>query len=139
MPLKWGISSIAWLDTYYAKHNGARLCYVADNDASCIFHYDDNGNEIEPGWSCAESVNGAYNPLQCYGRDGDQVLDSLGMNYDVIESENNVARNLGFIIAIAVVFQLVYMIQAGMKANKSSSFVIKHTPHNSQQDTIVPG
>jgi ABC-type multidrug transport system ATPase subunit len=125
MPLKWGIGSIAWLDAYYAEYDGARLCYDEDNDTTCIFHYDNDGNKIEPGWSCADTVNGDYNPLQCYGREGEQVLDSLGMNYAAIESSNNVARNFGIMMAIALVFQFVYMFQAAIKANKSSFFVTK--------------
>jgi ABC-type multidrug transport system ATPase subunit len=121
MPLKWGIGSIAWLDADESTYSGAYLC-DPDIRSDCLMHYED-GQGITPGWSCSSTEGGAYNPLQCYGHSGEQVLESLGMNYDVVSKDDNIARNFGIIVAIAAGFQIVYMVLAVMKCAAVSKIV----------------
>ena len=135
MPLKWGISSIAWLDAYDAEYNGAYLCESADRN-DCLFHYED-GVATEPGWSCSKNQGGVYNPLQCYGRTGDQVLQSLGMNYDVVSAEDNIARNFAIIIGIALGFQLIYTVITIVKCNAVSNITSDDSStHSAKQGAI---
>jgi ABC-type multidrug transport system ATPase subunit len=115
LPLKWGIQTVVYLDTIDATYSGAWDCDPSiRNDCIVI-----PGDLI--GWSCGENQGDPYNPLQCYGRTGEQVLHSLGVNFGVVESDNFVGRNFGIILAIGAVFQFCYMFLAARKANKVSS------------------
>lgn len=129
MPLKWGISTIAYLDAIDAEYTGAYLC-VSDDRTDCLYHYDD-GVAVEPGWSCAKNEGGEYNPLQCYGRTGEQVLESLGMNYDVVTADDNVGLNFLVIIGIALGFQIAYTVITMMKCNKVSKIGPNDGSHDS--------
>ena len=114
LPLKWSVRSINYLNEIDETYAGADLC-TSLGETGCYYH----GNEL-PGWKCAKV------PSQlCYGRNGDQVLDSLGENYTIISSDNTTAMDFGIIIAIGVVFQFGYNFYASYKASKSSDIIYK--------------
>ena len=114
LPLKWSVRSINYLNEIDETYAGADLC-TSLGETGCYYH----GNEL-PGWKCANE------PSQlCYGRNGDQVLDSLGENYTIISSDNTTAMDFGIIIAIGVVFQFGYNFYASYKASKSSEIFYK--------------
>lgn len=117
MPLKWSISSNAYLDAIDAEYEGATLCPEGmENDSDCLYHFTDAGEKIYPGWSCGANTT----PQSCYGRTGTQILDSLGENYDVVSSENHLLMNFGVVISIGLAFQAIYMILASMKSSAAS-------------------
>jgi ABC-type multidrug transport system ATPase subunit len=111
LPLNWGIQTISYLDAIDAKYGDAWTC-TSTSRTDCLFHYGEDGTRRYPGWTCSETENGGYNPLQCYGREGWQVLDSLGMNYGSITSTNYLGRNFGIIMAIAFAMWVVYIFAA---------------------------
>lgn len=115
LPLKWSVRTIVYLNEIDAKYSGAELCNTYDPTSDCLYH----GNEL-PGWRCPSE------PAQlCYGRNGDQVLDSLGENYTIISSDSTTALDFGIIIAIGVVFQFLYNMYASYKASRSSEISFK--------------
>lgn len=115
LPLKWGIQTVAYLDTIDATYSGAWDC-DPNSRSDCIVIPGDS-----MGWTCAKNQGDPFNPLQCYGRTGEQVLYSLSANFGAVTSDDFVGRNFGIIITIGAVFQICYMILAASKANKVSS------------------
>ena len=111
LPLKWAFSSSQWLDAIDSEYSGAWLCEegTSAGRTDCLYHFDDAGNKLYPGWTCSEIPNGEYNPLQCFGKLGWQVLDSLGMNYKSIESQDNQANIYLYIICIGLVAWMFYV------------------------------
>lgn len=126
LPLNWGISTLAYLDAIDATYTGAYAC-AAPERTDCLYHYTDTGVQLLPGWTCSVTAGGAYNPLQCYGYQGWQILDSLSMNYDSISSWNHVSRNFGIIIAIAITMWCMYCISA-YKVVSNVSFIVNKEP-----------
>jgi ABC-type multidrug transport system ATPase subunit len=98
LPLKWCFRSLLYLEYSDTTFSGAEI------DAS-----------DSRGFTC-----GADNILQCYGRTGKQVLDSLGDNYQSISSANNVGKDVGIMLAIGAVFMLmhIYLLTKKTKAVK---------------------
>jgi hypothetical protein len=104
LPLNWGLRSMMFLEFNDATFSGAELCTESVAEG-CLHHLTDSGEEIQPGWRCDDSVS----ILQCTGRNGDQVLDSLGYNYQSISSEDTVGSDIGICLAIAVVTKICYV------------------------------
>ena len=111
LPLNWSIQSIAYLDAIDSTYGDSWTCSDTSR-TDCLFHYGEDGTRRYPGWTCSSTVGGSYNPLQCYGHEGWQVLDSLGMNYGSITSTDYTARNFGVIVAIALAGWVGYMVSA---------------------------
>ena len=64
---------------------------LADSQDYCFYH----DNHL-PGWKCD-------NPTQCFGRNGEQVLTSLGKHYGgnyLLSGENRTGRDLGILFSI---------------------------------------
>merc|ERR1712146_637029 len=101
-------------------YDGAYDCDGSVRD-DCIYHFSDSGRKILPGWTCSKEPNGEYNPMQCFGKEGWQILDSLGKNYDSITSNDEVDMNFGIIIAIALVMWLQYVIFAYIQVGAVST------------------
>eukprot|EP00962_Isochrysis_galbana_P038088 scaffold13456_cov115-Isochrysis_galbana.AAC.6 len=49
-------------------------------------------------------------PITCFGVTGDQILDSVGVNYAAFSSEDLYARNIGIVLGIGAAFRLVYLV-----------------------------
>jgi hypothetical protein len=131
LPLKWGIQTVAYLDIVDATYSGAYYCdTLVRNDCIVI-----PGESV--GWTCAANPGDIYNPLQCYGHTGEQVLYSLSANFGAITMDNYVGRNFGIILAIGAFFQFFYIILAARKANKVSS--ISDTMPTARIGTVAYG
>ena len=111
LPLKWAFSGSQWLDVIDSEYTGAYLCEEGSSAGrtDCVFHFDDAGNKLYPGWTCSDTPNGEYNPLQCFGKLGWQVLDSIGMNYKSIESTDQQGNIYLYIIAIGLCAWVMYV------------------------------
>lgn len=120
LPLNWSVKTVAYLDAIDADYDGAYYC-DENVRSDCIFHLSDSNARILPGWTCSKDPAVEYNPMQCYGNEGWQVLDSLGKNYDSITSEDEVNTNFGIIIAIALVMWLQYVIFAYIQVGAVST------------------
>ena len=121
-PLKWGIPGIAFLDAIDANYNGAYLCEDVSR-TDCLFHYNSHNEPIMPGWTCTTTPNGLYNKLGCYGMTGQQVLESLKINFGAISSSNLLGQQFGIVIAIGVFFHLLSAIFTVQKASRFSTIV----------------
>ena len=115
LPLKWGIQNVAYLDVIDATYSGAYPCDPAVR-TDCLMA---PGDSI--GWTCTQTPGGNFNPLLCFGRTGKQVLYSLSANVGAVSIDDNIGRNFGIILAIAVFFLTFYTILASLKASKVSS------------------
>jgi hypothetical protein len=134
MPLKWGISAIAYLDANDMTYGGAWKCDL-DERSDCLYHKED-GEIKEPGWTCAKNEGGTYSVHQCYGYSGNQVLDSLGENYDVVSSEDHVARNFGAVIGIGLGFQLFYNILCMYRIGLASTISLDNPETKGNNDKV---
>eukprot|EP00605_Chrysophyceae_sp_TOSAG23-4_P001823 GSChrysophyteH1.ASY1.ANO1.2013.1 assembled CDS len=105
LPLNWGMSAIAYLDISDTTNDGAFLCT----------------KEIWPGWTCSEEPGGEYNPTQCLGYLGTQALDSIGITFESISSENNVGRNCIYNSIIALCVWFIYVLIAYRKIMRESA------------------
>ena len=112
------------MDSIYAKYNGAWTCEDISR-TDCLFHYNSNSEPIMPGWTCTSVPNGLYNKLGCYGKTGEQVLDSLSINFGAISSKNQLGQQYGIVIAIGLFFQLLSAIASIQKASRFSTIVDK--------------
>ena len=130
LPLKWGISSIAYLDANQETYKGAYPC-TYPTDSGCLTHDGD-----ADGWYCDSDIDLS----QCYGYTGTQVLETLGGNYDAVSPDDYVLRNFGIIIAIAFVFQLQFMIIAGYLADQNSKIIdmpeVKSSPKSTPNSKV---
>jgi ABC-type multidrug transport system ATPase subunit len=124
LPFFYGLRTMVYLEINDSEYEGAEFCNVGD--AGCLFHYDDAGVEIEPGWTCATDGSSS---LQCYGRSGGQVMDSIGANYTSMTSEDNVIASCLYILAIGVSFKLLYMLKMYWNCNMASKI---HTMRKSK-------
>ena len=50
-------------------------------------------------------------PQSCFGTDGLDIVDSVGVTYDVFTSEDLLVRNMGIVVGIGVFWRLVYLVQ----------------------------
>jgi hypothetical protein len=137
LPLNWSVRTVTYLNSIDAEYDGAYYC-DGDVRSDCIYHFDDDGEKILPGWTCSEVADGAYNPMQCFGNEGWQTLDSLGKNYESISSEDETDRNFGIIIAIAATMWTVYVILAYLQVSHVT--VIKDTtpPPVAEEKQVSP-
>jgi len=82
-PLKYCARSMAYLEFHGTEWQGAEL------DAS------------EPrGFTCPG--------FECFGRTGAQVLDSLGVNFKSISSENTLTEDVAVMVAVALFFKCLF-------------------------------
>lgn len=85
-PLKYCARSMAYLEFHGTDWQGAEL------DAS------------EPrGFTCP-----GIPILECFGRTGAQVLDSLGTNFKSISSENTLTEDVAIMVAVALFFKCLF-------------------------------
>ncbi len=59
----------------------------------------------------------------CYGREGWQVLDTVGASFDLVTADTNTGINIAILIAIAVGARLIYMLQMIMKSNNATQIL----------------
>ena len=114
---------MAYLEFSAGTFDGAELC-TDTSDQACFFHVDGDGNQIIPGWTCGES-----NKLQCMGREGIQVLDSMGANYKSLTSENNVAKDISICLLITAVCKVGYILLMRHKCLMASKILSPEEAH----------
>lgn len=136
LPLNWSVKTVAYLDAIDATYEGAYTAGCLETDSTrrgdCIYHLSSSNARIYPGWTCSKDESVEYNPMQCYGKEGWQVLDSLGKNYDSITSDDEVDINFGIIITIALVMWIQYVIFAYIQVGAVSNISDEAPP-------VLPG
>jgi hypothetical protein len=133
LPLNWGLRSMIWLEFIDTEFAGAQECSVADaGAASCFHHVDDAGDAIEPGWDCGEGSL----TMMCFGRNGDQVLDSLGLQYQSISSEDTVQMDVLICLAVGLIGKIVYIALFYFKCTKASTLVGENEMAEEQKRTV---
>merc|ERR1712167_291404 len=93
-PFRRGLSSMAYSEFIDETFSGARNC--DDTDPSC-----------PRGFTCPKDKSGGQ---VCFGRDGQDVIESVHQNFEFIPKNDVFARNLGILIAIAVVFKIAFIV-----------------------------
>ena len=102
MPMGWALQSYMYgLMHDMPKHSGTIDCTPGDIVNA-------TGNVCtSQGFYCysADDPSGAV----CYGETGDQILESLSVQFTIFESEGHYARNIGFIVAFGVLTRIGYV------------------------------
>jgi len=96
MPLGWALQSYM-----YAIFHGQQ---EYEGTVDCV-----PGTPTPIGGFCNDQGFYCPDPAVCYGKTGDQQLNSLGLQFTIFGDEGHIARNLGFIIAFGAVCRLGYM------------------------------
>lgn len=118
LPSYWTNQNVIYSTFHWATLSGAEVCTTAA-DSSCQYHTRD-GQQVLPGWKCTDGSTGS----DCYGRTGNQVLESLHSIYEVASQENHLARNWAFVIAFYCLILLCYAGRLSGNAAKASQFEI---------------
>jgi len=98
-PIRWGLTSLTKIEYSGTTFSGAEL--VASPIAG------------ESPYYCPDLPNFA-----CLGHTGDQVLASLGQNYKVISDEDQLVKDSFILLAIAVGFKLLFMVDFTFKTKE---------------------
>lgn len=101
LPLGWTLQSYMYgLWHHIADHEGVTYCTPGD----ALPH---GGVCTAQGFYCysEEDPSGAV----CYGETGDQILESLSVQFTIFEAEGHYARNIGIIVAFGVLCRVGYM------------------------------
>lgn len=109
-PLKWGLRSFAYLEYSGTTYAGAKLCETAA-DPTCFYHA-----ETLPGWACDWSPS----VRPCLGHTGEQVLDSMGITFSTMSSEDSVLFDALIILCLGAAFKLLYIGLFVYKSRKST-------------------
>jgi len=100
-PLRWCFRSMAYLE-FDENFSGAEFCDNA-GEPGCFFHYESSTSPMLPGWSCVNDESSRTDAeFVCFGKTGAQVIDTLGVSYSTLSSENTVA--VDFLINAAIYF-----------------------------------
>jgi ABC-type multidrug transport system ATPase subunit len=96
LPMKWFFSATAYsIMGNTPSYEGTVPCQPRPERGVCV-----------SGFECPADPFG----LACFGKNGTQILDSLGANYDAVSSENTVLADLVIILAIGIIFKLSYLV-----------------------------
>jgi ABC-type multidrug transport system ATPase subunit len=94
LPLRWSIRAMNYLEFHGTEWEGAEL------------------NSVSPsGFVCP----GANSPLNCFGRTGDQVLNSLMQQFGNLSTEDTVAEDIAYCLIIAAVFKIIAIVSIVLK------------------------
>lgn len=69
--------------------------------------------------SC-DSLDPTTSPVCVSPPTGGNVLDGIGLSYPVVENKDQVAQDIGILVAIGAVYKIFYIIGVTMKMNKSA-------------------
>ena len=122
LPLKWLFNAAGWDIFTPAVYAGAEECTLAANPL-CI--QTDNG--AKPGYWCPNATG-----LNCFGRTGAQVLETLHYSYDTLKSEDQRAMDVGLILAFAVTLKLCYSV-ALVRMNRTAGVLKAADPELSRK------
>jgi len=130
LPLRWGLQSMTYIEYSDSSFGGASItdCPPGGKDPQCIY-FTELGNNTD-GFKC---TGADFNPLACYGATGDQVLTSLGKNYQSISAKDTVGWDVLYVLIIGAVFKVFYMIMLVTNVNKAS--VVK--PHGARSGSLT--
>jgi hypothetical protein len=115
LPLRYAAEAMIYQEFIAKPFKGAQLC--DPSDVGCLSSSGDQG--ANDGWKC----DGLGADKVCYGRDGWQVLDTIGQSYDVISSETVTWVNIVILLAIAVAARLAYVVLMMQKSNNATKIV----------------
>ena len=84
------------------------------------------------GFDCTAGNGTLARSVGCYGKTGDQVLDSIGLLFPGMSSENTLAMDCGVMIAIGAFFKLGYVVLLLLKVRKVA------TPKDAPPAALTP-
>ena len=70
------------------------------------------------GFDCSPINSTQVRSVGCYGRTGEQVLDSMGLNFHSLSSKDTLTEDCLVMVAIALVFKLAYVAVLLIKVRK---------------------
>jgi ABC-type multidrug transport system ATPase subunit len=122
LPFRYAAEALIYQEFIAKPFRGAELC--DPSEAGCLSFPDEQG--ANDGWRCTEDLG---SDGVCYGRDGWQVLKTVGQSFDVISADTVTWVNIVILLAIAVGARLVYVVLMLQKSNNASKIVpLKDAP-----------
>ena len=117
LPLKYALRSMVYEEFIDQNWHGAEICNPYPITADCYYY----GNKLGPtdGWTC-----GANNEV-CYGAEGWQVLDQLGISFTMISSTNKTLIDCLIMLGIALFVKIVHAYLAIQKCNAADVIIPK--------------
>jgi len=100
LPMKWSFNSLGY-DIYHpAVYNGAADCVPGANVTT------DQGAAVCPtsGFYCSD----ASQTLGCYGRDGEQVLSTLHLTYESLNSDDERLMDAGIMLVMVAILKVSF-------------------------------
>ena len=121
LPLRYGFRSMVYEEFIDSTFTGALLCDPkantagdADVDAAnCMYHSGETGSN--DGWVC-DNQGGA-----CYGREGWQVLESIGNEFDVASAQDRTWSDVSILLGVAMGMKIIYMVIMVVKSRQAST------------------
>ena len=113
LPFRYAAQSLVYQEFIAKPFRGAELCDPADT--GCLSLSGDTG--VNDGWQCP----GLSGDAVCYGREGWQVLDTVGQSYEIISANDTTWMNVGILLAIATVARVIYVVLMLHKSNQAST------------------
>jgi hypothetical protein len=106
-PLRYGLQAMVFAEFFGSTFEGAALC--DPSTIGCQSHGDTGVND---GWICSSTST-----AECYGRTGDQILQSMHPLFYVIDSDINVGENIAILLALAVAAKIGYVLLMTLRCN----------------------
>jgi len=114
-PHTYSLRTLVNLEIVDSEFEGAEACVAGPEDLTCKSH----GNSTE-GWRCSDPN---LSPMNCYGRTGGQVLDSIGQNFSTITSESTFWEDLSYVLILGVVFKCMFVILMSKKCTAATKIL----------------
>ena len=115
LPFKYAAQALIYQEFVGAPFKGAHLC--DPGTPNCLSVPGENGPN--QGWMCDNTSGDEV----CYGRDGWQVLDTIGSSFDLVSSDTHTGINIAILLGIAVGARLIYVVLMIMKSNNATKIV----------------
>ena len=102
----FALPALVYVDVVHAEFVGAELCesLPSPTEPHCRYHLDE-GSPVLPGWQCPGDQT-----LPCFGKTGEQVLNTIGYLYPTVRADVDVWQSIGVLLVIAGVFKLLFFL-----------------------------
>ena len=114
MPLKWTFGSAGYDVFMPSDFTGAETCVPG---AAITYSDGTAATCSSAGFYC----DGMQSSFGCWGRTGEQVLDTLHKSYQTLTSDDHRGRDLGVLLAMAAALKLAYIFILTTKVSATDS------------------
>lgn len=117
MPLKYALRSMTYQEFIDTDWRGAQLCTPGVDD-NCLSV--DGRTGVNEGWTCGDSADAQQ---ACWGKEGWQVLESLGTNFTFLSDDNTFALDMIVLVSISIVVKIIHAYLLAKKCSTEMKIV----------------